>query len=193
MTHKEKMFQIDEKNIEKEFERLAQLLLLKKQLIINDAKFNFTEIEFYFYSKENHHEDAFTHKHEVCAGKWRFHNQGLDITLRGTNGSGGILIRGVEFNGKFTNGPRRIIFEVMKYLNEASKVENKFGIEDKKKETHIIFRTFRHGLNNPSSKKLKCNNLEFKEANYRFIVQSELFSGKNNSIVQERLVKVSKS
>ncbi len=170
------MFQINEEKIEKEFIRLAESILLEKQLIVNEARFNFTEIEFYFYSKT--HKDAFTHEHEMEAGKWRFHNQGFDITLRGENGFGGILIRGVEFAGKFTNGPRRVLFEVMQYLNGVTEVENKIGIIDKKKENQTIFKTFRHGLNEPSTN-LPCDNPDyFKKAKYRFIIKPQSFDRK---------------
>jgi len=170
------MFQINEEKIEKEFVRLAESILLEKQLIVNEARFNFTEIEFYFYSKT--HKDAFTHEHKMEAGKWRFHNQGFDITLRGENGFGGILIRGVEFAGKFTNGPRRVLFEVMQYLNGVTEVENKIGITDKKKENQTIFKTFRHGLNEPSTN-LPCDNPDdFKNAKYRFIIKPQSFDRK---------------
>jgi hypothetical protein len=170
------MFQINDQNIEKEFARLAELILLEKQLIVNEAKFNFTEIEFYFYSKT--HQDSFTHQHKMEAGKWRFHNQGFDITLRSENGFGGILIRGVEFAGKFTNGPRRVLFEVMQYLNKVTDVENKIGIIDKKRENQTIFKAFRHGLNQPSTK-LRCDNPDyFKKAKYRFIIKPQSFDRK---------------
>jgi hypothetical protein len=173
------MFQINDDNIENEFERLAEIILLEKQLIVNEAKFNFTEIEFYFYSKT--HQDAFTHKHKIDTGKWRTHNQGFDITLKSENGFGGILIRGVEFAGNFINGPRRVLFEVMQYLNEVTEVENKIGILNKKKENQTIFKTFRHGLNNPSPK-LPCNNPEyFKKAKYRFIIKPQSFDRKQFS------------
>jgi len=170
------MFQINDEKIEKEFARLAELILLEKQLIVNEAKFDFTEIEFYFYSKT--HQDSFTHKHKMEAGKWRFHNQGFDITLKSKNGFGGILIRGVGLAGKFTNGPRRVLFEVMQYLNGVTDVENKIGIIDKKKENLTIFKTFRHGLNEPSTN-LPCNNPDyFKKAKYRFIIKPQSFDKK---------------
>jgi len=170
------MFQINEEKIEIEFVRLAELILLEKQLIVNEARFNFTEIEFYFYTKT--HQDSFTHEHKMEAGKWRFHNQGFDVTLRSENGFGGILIRGVEYAGKFTNGPRRVLFEVMQYLNGVTEVENKIGIISKEKENLKIFNTFRHGLDKPSPN-LKCDNPDyFKKAKYRFIVKPQSFDRK---------------
>ena len=165
------IFQINEKNIEKEFDRLASLILLQKVLIVNDAHFNFTEIEFYYYSVN--HKDAFTHKHDYPAGKWRFHNQGFDITLRGVSGFGGILIRGVECvdvaENKFINGPRRVLFSIMKHLKSVDNPNNIFGIKDKDKDDLPIFKTFRHGLNKPDY---------FKNANYRYIIKPQSFDKK---------------
>ncbi|EPR71675.1 hypothetical protein [Cyclobacterium qasimii] len=176
-------FQIDEKNIENEFERIAAQILLEKVLVVNDVHFNFTEIEFYYYSKN--HQDAFTHKHSEPAGKWRFHNQGFDITLRGENGFGGILIRGVERvsteGNTYINGPRRVLFSIMKNLNEVGNLNNNFGITDKRKDHLTIFRTFRQGLNNaiPS---LACERTDyFKNKDYRFIVNPQSFDKKQFS------------
>ena len=174
------IFQINDRNIESEFEKLATLILLEKVLVVNDAQFNFTEVEFYYYSKN--HQDAFTHVHNKPAGKWRFHNQGFDITLKGDLGFGGILIRGVEListpKSTFINGPRRVLFLIMEHLNKVDNLNNRFGIADKEKGSLTIFKTFRQGLNKPDSQ-LDCDKPEyFKTANYRFIVNPQLFDRK---------------
>ena len=166
-------FKINESNIDSEFTRIAELLLWEYELVVNNEKFNFTEIEFYYYSKN--HQDAFTHKHKEDAGNWRFHNQGFDITLKGETGFGGILIRGVESKGTFINGPRRVLFEIMSHLNPVSELNNIIGLEQKKETKSKIFKTFRHGLNNPNAK-LPCNDREyFRNANYRFLVNPQSF------------------
>ncbi len=177
------VFQINDRKIESEFDRLATLILLEKILVVNDAQFNFTEIEFYYYSPE--HQDAFTHVHDVSAGKWRFHNQGFDITIKGDLGFGGILIRGVEYidtsKSIFINGPRRVMFSIMEHLNNVDILNNRFGIADKEKDTLTIFKTFRQGLNKPNPK-LDCDKPEyFKTACYRFIVNPQLFDRKQFS------------
>ncbi|NOZ34074.1 MAG: hypothetical protein GXO80_02115 [Chlorobi bacterium] len=176
----ETIFQINDKNIETEFKKLADLILLQKELIVNDAHFNFTEIEFYYYS--DIHQDTFTHKHDESAGKWRFHNQGFDITLRGDSGFGGILIRGVEFidvfGNKFINGPRRVLFSIMEHLNSVDIPNNRFGIIDKDKVDLFIFKTFRHGLNKPNPHLKSDKTEDFKNAKYRFIVNPQSFNKK---------------
>lgn len=167
-------FYIDENQVGKEFVRVANSLLLRMCLIVNGVKINFTEIEFYYYSKN--HQDAFTHIHDLDAGKWRFHNQGFDITLRGDTGFGGILIRGIEINGEFINGPRRVLFEIMRFLKPANEVDNEFGIIKINKLEFKIFRTFRHGLNEPN-KNMLCSDINyFQQANYRFIVNPQAFN-----------------
>jgi hypothetical protein len=174
-------FQInEEKKIVYEFKRLADIILLKKELIVNDKTYRFTEIEFYYYSKN--HKDAFTHKHEYEAGKWRFHNQGLDITLKGKSGYGGILIRGIESNNtRFINGPRRVMFEIMKHLNPVNQCNNTIGIKDGKYIKEEIFETIRHELNNPIQKNICDNPSKYKNANYRFIIKPQLFDKKQFS------------
>jgi hypothetical protein len=166
-------FQINENSIETEFLRLAELLLWRSELVVNEAAFNFIEIEFYFYAEK--HQDAFTHNHNESAGRWRFHNQGFDITLRGETGFGGILIRGVERNGKTFNGPRRVLFELMSHLNPVTKMNNAFGIQGKKETKSRIFRTFRHGLKNPISG-LPCDRPDYyRNLECRFIVHPQSF------------------
>ena len=171
-------FLLDENNIENEFVRLADLILLEKNLKINNYLFWLTEIEFYYYCEV--HQDAFTHQHNESAKKWRFHNQGFDITLRGDSGYGGILIRGVEHldpniqeTERYINGPRRVLFEIMRYLNPVDQPANIFGLVTGQKRDLQVFRTFRHGLNTPDPT-LKCDRPEFfKDANYRFIVNPQ--------------------
>lgn len=177
------IYKINEIDIESEFERLANTILLEKELVVNDASFNFTEIEFYFYSEN--HQDAFTHTHGEDAGKWRFHNQGFDFTLKGDSGFGGILIRGVQIkngqNDSFINGPRRVLFSIMKHLNNVNNPKNVFGIIDKQIDKLNIFKTFRKGLNNPISH-LKSDNLDyFRTAKYRYIVNPQSFDKKQFS------------
>jgi len=178
-------FQLNETDIPSKFKRLSKLLLWEKNLTINNATFGFTEIEFYYYSKIEHqdrnknHQDPFTHEHNEEPGKWRFHNQGLDITLKGDSGFGGILIRGIENKkpkeneAKFINGPRKVVFELMRHLNPIEKPNNKIELVDNKSNDEPeIFETFRHGLNSPQPK-LEYNPEElnkYRTAHYRFII-----------------------
>jgi len=172
-------FQINESIIQSEFERISDLLLLNKTLIVNEKRIRFTEIEIYYYTDS--HQDAFAHDHDYKEGKWRFHNQGFDITLRGDTGFGGVLIRGIEIEGKYFNGPRRVVFELMRHFNPVDMPENRFGLIDNEKRNFEVFKTFRQGLNEPNSK-LKCSDPEFfKVAKYRYIVDPRCFDRKQFS------------
>lgn len=173
-------FQINESIIKSEFERISNMLLLNKTLIVNDKMVRFTEIEIYYYYTKSH-QDAFTHRHDYQEGKWRFHNQGFDITLRGETGFGGVLIRGIEIDGKYFNGPRRVVFELMRHFNPVDLLENRFGLIDNEKRDLEVFRTYRQGLNKPDPM-LECSDPEFfKNVKYRYIVDPKCFDRKQFS------------
>lgn len=169
-------FYLNESDLQSEFERISDMLLLCATLIVNDKKVRFTEVEIYYYC--DNHQDAFTHNHDYQEGKWRFHNQGFDITLKGKTGFGGVLIRGIEIDGKYFNGPRRVVFELMRHFNPVEQLENKFGLVESEKRDLEKFRTFRQGINEPAPK-LPCPTPEFfKVAKYRYIVEPTCFDKK---------------
>lgn len=165
-------FNIDNaRDISKQFHTIANNLILNHELVVNDARFNFTEIEFYYNS--DNHKDEFTHDHSMKAGRWRFHNSGFDITLKGENGHGGILIRGVERVNKikddekdnFINGPRKVIFEIFKELNPVGDGDNFFGIVKKEiqdEDAPDLYWTYRQGLEKEA---------DFQKADYRCIAK----------------------
>lgn len=174
-------FSIDENNIIDEFSRLASDMLTQQQLTVNGHQFRFTEIEFYYCCDK--HPDGYTHEHDMKAGRWRFHNQGFDITLKGETGYGGILIRGVKTRDRddktkfnYINGPRRVLFSVMKCLNPVDEPNNAFGIEVGDTVKEEIFKTFRHGLGAGG---------EYFDAKYRFIFEPTKFDRKQFSGSEE--------
>lgn len=63
-----------QESIQFSFENIAKDILLNWQLRVNDALFSFTEIEFYYFHK-GIHEDNATHIHDYDQGLWRFHSQ----------------------------------------------------------------------------------------------------------------------
>ena len=167
-------FNINEKQVAQSFNRIAHLLLLQKALLVNNQKYQITEIEFYYYCKS--HPDVFTQCHDYPVGRWRFHHQGLDITLRGGSGFGGILLRGLRCGEKYINGPRKVMRTIFGGLNPVGQSHNEFGLVVDEKRNPSIFKTYRKGLKLPN-KRLSCENPEpFKEAKYRFIVHPQKFS-----------------
>ncbi|GAB4489609.1 MAG: hypothetical protein OHK0019_07400 [Saprospiraceae bacterium] len=88
------------------FDELAGWILGKGQLQVNNAKFQFREIEFYLNNVKDKKSEAgfdpFAHVHnderfkKTITGSFRPHYSGLDIAIREDDFFGGILIRGVE-------------------------------------------------------------------------------------------------
>lgn len=156
---------IDNENIEKSFDRIATEILNKKILFVNEIEFRLTEIEFYYYHEDSH-KDNYTHEHKRDYGEWRFHNQGLDITFQSDNKSdGGILIRGIQVNTKYVNGPRKIIREIFENFSKTTN-ENTILLSDSAERNARILKTFRHLPN-------KHQVPEFHNKHYRYLTNLE--------------------
>lgn len=79
------------------FDRIANDLFNKTILKINENKFHFFDIEFYYFHPT--HKDGYALPHTTSAGELRAHQFGIDISLGFTDISwGGILIRGLILN-----------------------------------------------------------------------------------------------
>ena len=173
---------IDNDNIEKSFNKIADELINEFELVANETIFEFTEIEFYYFH-EKFHKDNYTHKHKRNEGEWRFHNQGIDITFQGDEiQDGGILIRGIMNNSEFTNGPRKIL---MKIFEKLGKVENKNVIsliKKIKKTNYKIFKTFRHLPN-------KIQDENFHNSLYRYYINLEKLD--ISKIIKEQMLQKS--
>lgn len=88
------------------FQSIAEQLLNRTVLLINEDPYRLREIEFYY--KNNQHPDSFTHGHEVqlSCRRWYLHSmgkgykngsfKGLDLTFGDSKSHGGILIRSLE-------------------------------------------------------------------------------------------------
>ena len=156
---------IDNKNIEKSFDRIANDILNKKVLLVNGNEFIITEIEFYYFF-EKIHEDNYTHEHRRNVGEWRFHNQGIDITFQSTKESdGGILIRGIKIDNEHINGPRKIIQKIFEFFGKVTS-ENKLQLINTESRNSKIVKTFRHLPN-------KHQIAEFHNKYYRYLTNLE--------------------
>ena len=135
--------EIDVREIENSFDRIANEILNNMVLQVNNVNLDITEIEFYyFYDKK--HEDNYTHEHKRDTGEWRFHNQGLDITLpRNEFSDGGILIRGLKHEKKYVNGPRKIITRMFEIFGKVDSNNSLQLLKSENKNLEII-KTFRH-------------------------------------------------
>jgi hypothetical protein len=155
---------IDSKFVEQSFDRIAKELLTQKALFVNDTIIRFTEIEFYYFHATNHR-DTYTHAHKRNAGEWRFHNQGIDITLQHTEGlaDGGILIRGILIDGEYINGPRKVLTAIFKAFGKVTKLTS-IVLRNVETRKYPIIKTFRHLPN-------KIVNEDYYGKLYRYLIE----------------------
>lgn len=166
---------VDSKKAESVFEGIAQKLFFEYELVVGESKYDFCEIEFYYYATG--HEDLYVHKNErqLSSGEWYFHGSGIDITFgKEPDTYGGILIRGLKKQGEkdtFISGPLNVAKEIFKQFgsienhvisigikerDQKRSTNNKKGIEDFAASTRI---------NLPK----KNNDGGFIESKYRFL------------------------
>ena len=177
---------IKRNNIFNSFDRIAKELINYFVLVVNDSEFRFTEIEFYYFIK-GIHEDNITHEHKRKQGMWRAHNQGFDLTLSSTEGSyGGILIRGLkqESNNKYTNGPRRCIFQIFEKFNNINESKNIIKLKYKPKEKlTTIYKTFRQ-LSDSQQQECCADNY------YRYYTEIDEWQKYHISNIQKEAIKI---
>jgi hypothetical protein len=176
---------IDIENIQKSFDKIACDIIHNWHLKINDDLYSFTEIEFYFFFK-GIHEDNATHKHKYPKGQWRSHPAGLDITFQSSDvRDGGILIRGMKKDTKYVNGPRRIVELIFESFGDITLLQKEFGLVRKLIKTREpIRKVARHGLSNSQKNK-------YKDHPYRYIIDIDAWDQKHMSKSQKENIKKS--
>jgi len=111
-------------DFEKEFDRIADVLLNQAVVFINNKPHRLMEIE--FYCNGHNHKDEFAHGSDLqkTRGKWYFHKKGksyksgsfkgLDLTFGDPKFFGGILCRAVqEIGGNLVEGPSLLVDHVL--------------------------------------------------------------------------------
>jgi len=110
----------EKKEIQTRFDELADYLMNKLCIAVNDKHYRIVEIEMYYYHKDKH-ADPYVHGYpeQLNCGTWYFHYSGLglDITFgnKEKNIYGGILIRSIkelDENPKYINGPFNVLKEI---------------------------------------------------------------------------------
>lgn len=96
------------------FEDTAKLLMNK--FVIRTAKtdYEIIDVEFYLFDKDNHR-DIITYPRIMDAGRWFFHDSGVDLTFASRhNRFGGILIRAIRTTDgkKVIIGPHNCVYEL---------------------------------------------------------------------------------
>lgn len=99
-------------DIETRFKEIASNLLNNFVIRKGEKLFRFVEIEFYYNTTDTAN---ITYRRVTEAGEWFNHDSGVDLTFKSDDKKfGGILVRAVEYNGEFCNGPvncRKLLFQ----------------------------------------------------------------------------------
>lgn len=126
---------VDRVNPRESFVRIAEILMGKYAIKKGDKRYAIVEIEFYLYSKD--HKDYITYPRTIKAGRWFFHQSGVDLTFESNEISfGGILIRGLYKLFPVDNDEERYILGPQKCVNELW--DNFSAIEPSVEEYPII-------------------------------------------------------
>lgn len=95
--------------LEKAFELIADALLNNYGIRRGDKTYRFVEIEFYHNLTDDVGKNITYKRGYAESCDFFFHNYGVDLCFESTPESyGGILIRSVECNGEFINGPVKV-------------------------------------------------------------------------------------
>lgn len=99
----------DSQDIEKMFSDIADSLLNNFVIKRGEKEYRFVEIEFY-HNKTDDEGKRITYKRDYAKScDFFFHDYGVDLCFESNPDSyGGILIRSMECNGEFINGPVKV-------------------------------------------------------------------------------------
>ena len=99
----------DSQDIEKMFSDIADALLNNFVIKRGEQEYRFVEIEFY-HNKTDDEGKRITYKRDYSKScDFFFHDYGVDLCFESNPDSyGGILIRSMECNGEFINGPVKV-------------------------------------------------------------------------------------
>lgn len=117
-------------NYEEAFKKIADALFNRFAIRNKNHYYMFVDIEFYHSKTDEQKDDKkkmLTYERETDAGEWFMHDSGVDITFKsdGKECYGGILIRGIReilcekgnAKYKFTNGPKKVMWEIFDRIN----------------------------------------------------------------------------
>jgi hypothetical protein len=128
------------------FDEIAKVLFQACHIQKGWDTYDFLEIEFYYYTEE--HRDIITYPRTCKAGKWFFHQSGVDITFesRYEKSYGGILIRSLLKNGKeVITGPLKCRWNLFDTIDAFEVKEEDIPLIKNKKEVEMkqVFKTRR--------------------------------------------------
>jgi hypothetical protein len=180
-------------NMEEQFKKIAYTLINNYYLLIDNAKFQLVDIEFYLKDEKNIHNDIFTHCNDMQKTKfqWYLHRKsqkidntitngtrkGIDFTFGSESYYAGMLIRAIRSEDKcLSEGPSLCVDRIMNRLNVTTleelskKIENKSHLntplkfEKKDKNSdYFIYFGKRYGLGDTKQS-------DYLNRHYRFIL-----------------------
>lgn len=110
------------------FAAIADSLIKNFAIKKGDNEYRFVDIEFYYYNpniddyRDDKEEKKVTYGRNCPAGKWFYHNSGIDLTFdsdAAKNYGGGILIRGIKNADKVVEGPKNCYYELYETTEDA--------------------------------------------------------------------------
>jgi len=189
--------------LEARFKEIAKVLFQEYHIKKGTDRYDFLEIEFYYYDFKKNHKDVIAYPRDVGAGKWFFHSSGVDISFKsnckdnddnrkvlksGDDNAfyfGGILIRSLLKKGskKAITGPRKCTWDLFDCFDAFEVNDKELPFLAKNNENEIksnpeIKKTQREiPYNFEKAQDKYLNNYdffeEFLEAPYRFYIEHE--------------------
>ena len=110
-------------DIEKEFPKIAYSLINHFAILKGNEEYRIVELE--FYHNKTDIGGLVTIKRTAKPGQWFFHSYGVDLTFASNADLyGGILIRAINKDGIFFNGPGRVADELFDVFDALSTPDN---------------------------------------------------------------------
>ena len=130
---------VNVEELENRFKDLAQLLFQEYHIQKGNEIYDFHEIEFYYYT--NGHRDAITYPRITEAGKWFFHQSGVDLTFKSDSENyGGILIKSLKHGDEIISGPLKCTWILFDVLDAFDMKQNEYPliVHNEKTEKEIF-------------------------------------------------------
>lgn len=145
-----------EVTIRESFESIASNLISGTKLVINNSRFSFIDIEFYYSTQQHKDEYAISIEHSRPKDEFEVHKYGVDISLgNSADEKGGILIRGLYDEIKKQPISKAQVLRTI--YNQFNQGENHFALVQEKAQWSEIFKSKRMHLGKAEGKnKERC-------------------------------------
>ncbi len=137
---------VPQEKFEDWFQQIATLLFEQYEIQTSTKRYQFVEIEFYYYNDNHKDESTYgyiknphlknrtkdqqrIHRHKLCQHKqltWFFHYSGIDLVIGRKDEPGGMLIRAIRDiqTGEIIKGPLVVMLELLNQNVDVEKSEN---------------------------------------------------------------------